>query len=147
MDDQEFIWTCVGHVVGMCQLRDYLAGTSGERIMEFWKDAERFHRLPVQNTRMRRALFREIQLRYFEIGGITKLKDNRMWKVIEGECHGQINPTLNDISYISWHYGKYSLDIEFYCYSDLSICTEYEPCTPYQQFAALMLYQIVRLGQ
>lgn len=81
---EEVLEATLGNVIGMCKFRDYLSGTCGEKVLQFWIDTEQFN-ITLSSKRNRRlALWREIQLKYFATGGLIKLKHNEMWDVLMG---------------------------------------------------------------
>lgn len=87
LDNQTFKQNHISHVIGMCQFKEYLAGTPGEIVLEFWKDAQKFHQIPEKNERVRKLRFREMQVKYFSVGGgFTNLEDNSAWDALSGSC-------------------------------------------------------------
>ncbi len=90
---EEVLESTLGNVVGMCRFRDYLSGTCGEKVLQFWIDMEQLNITAHSKRNRREALWREIQLKYFATGGLIKLKHNEMWDVLRGINHENNYPS------------------------------------------------------
>ena len=75
----------LGNVLGMCRFREFLSGTPGETVLQFWIDVEQMKCTSDKNVHRKLWLWRELQHKYFKIGGLIQLKDNQMWNVLRGK--------------------------------------------------------------
>ena len=74
--------TYLGTVKGMCTFHRFLRGTSGQKILFFWIEAERFRR--VTKKEHRRFAFRDIQAKYLCSGSPRELPEIMKWISICG---------------------------------------------------------------
>jgi hypothetical protein len=74
----------IGHVTGMRKFRLFLDGSAGEKVLQFWLDAEHFWKIPARSEARRRNLFRDIQAKYFRNGGVLELPENEKWRAFTG---------------------------------------------------------------
>ena len=82
--DREYLDNTLGHVIGMCRFREFLSGTAGEKVLQFWIDVQQINHIRDKYVNKKLWFWRELQLKYFKIGGLIQLKDNKMWKVLQG---------------------------------------------------------------
>ena len=75
----------LGNVLGMCRFREFLSGTPGETVLQFWIDVEQMKSTSDKSVHRKLWLWRELQHKYFKIGGLIQLKDNQMWNVLRGK--------------------------------------------------------------
>lgn len=74
--------TYLGTVEGMRTFHRFLRGTSGQKILLFWIEAERFRR--VTKKEHRRFVFRDIQAKYLRSGSPRELPEIMKWISICG---------------------------------------------------------------
>lgn len=78
--ERALIGSYIGHVLGMCKLGRYLAGTPGEHALEFCKDVDLLRRS--RTYVKKKELFRVMQLKYFRPGGLLCAEDPSVWAVL-----------------------------------------------------------------
>ena len=79
MVDEKTLRKHIGNLIGMQSFRYYTKGTMGERILNFWCDAEIFRRHT--KPELRRFVFREIQFKYLTNGSAYEVPDAIKWRV------------------------------------------------------------------
>ena len=81
---KEYMDITLGHVLGMCRFREFLSGSAGETVLQFWIDVQQMKHVSNKQVHKKLWLWRELQHKYFRIGGLIQLKDNKMWDVLQG---------------------------------------------------------------
>lgn len=84
--EQKHLDNVLGHVIGMHQLRQFLSGTAGDVVLQFWLDIQYFKEVCWRHAdKEAEELWRDLQLKYFTTEGLVALKDNKMWAVLSGK--------------------------------------------------------------
>ena len=83
MVDEKTLRRHIGNLIGMQNFRYYTKGTMGERILNFWCEAETFRRHT--KSELRRFVFREIQFKYLTNGSAFEVPDAIKWRIYGDE--------------------------------------------------------------
>ena len=69
-------------MIGMNKFRRYLEGTKGELALEFCKDVDQYRHIRTRDTNKKRELFRAMQIKYFQPGGLICIPDPGKWGIL-----------------------------------------------------------------
>ena len=98
MLDRRLMARRLSRVSGMRKFRAFLEKTAGEKALLFWLDAERF-RKNTHYPEEHRALFRQIEAKYFKHGGMLELPEHAKW--LASIKSGKLNALFNSSSHVN----------------------------------------------